>query len=236
MARELKLFFVSMGLVVSGTFILGVTYFVIPSTFTHFRLWFFVFFVSGALWLIVGAAVFLSETTCSVDTFFLALRWRFIVKRPFKEFPLYAQEREALPLRKWAEEMLEEEATLASTWFYYRDKAINKLSELKSEVLVYEGIQTPSDLPEARRKHWMRTAVEEEIVASHSKDADCAWKHFLKLFDLFRDLGMCPTNPVIQAPWDNPNRFRLYVLEKRNIPPTHVNKLTEQIVVTIPAT
>ncbi len=89
MARELKMFFVGLGLVVGGVFILGVTYFITPTTILpDFRLGFFTFFVSGTVWLIVGAAVFLSETTCSLDTFLLALRWRWIVDRPFSEVPL----------------------------------------------------------------------------------------------------------------------------------------------------
>lgn len=234
MARELKMFFVGLGLVVGGVFVLGVTYFITPATIPpDFRLLFFTFFVSGVMWLIAATIVFLSESTCSLDTFFLALRWRFIVKRPFREFPLGVKEREALC--GWAEEVLGEVANQATDRFFTRDQAKRELSKLESETHTHRTVQTPSDLPKTRKKHQGEVqecvACKKEQIATFSKNANLAWKHFLKLFDLFDNLAMLPTNPATQTVWSSPNDFRLYVQTKENTlfaNLSRTNKPTEQ--------
>lgn len=124
----------------------------------------------------------------------LTLRWWRLKLGPSVEFPRTKEETE--DYKAEAARRLRSEADGAARLFAIRDQAKESLgTHIKN---CTEGSWT------LRLK---RTRELQRLYNSHNASASSFWNHFLKLWDLFRDMEVLPLNPRTNQPWLDPKAF-----------------------------
>ncbi len=144
-----------------------------------------------AVAVIIGVVLFGS----ACDEAKLTMRWCRLKLGGSNAFPRTKEEREDYKVT--AERILRNEANNVTHWFGIRDQAREALDvHLKNRA---EGAWT------IRLK---RTREFQRLYTSHNAGADSLWKGYLKLWDLFRDMGVLPLNRHTNQPWLDPKAFR----------------------------